>query len=68
MASSHQNGVRCQHAEFANGLQALVLARHHVLEAEIWMLLSVCGSPQHHLPDFPLTKHTLKNNFAGPTG
>ena len=41
--------VRCQQAEFGSGLhslQALVLARHYVLEAEIWTPLPVCGVSQ----------------------
>ena len=38
--------------EFGSGLQALVLARHYVLEAEIWTPLPVCGAPQYFLPDF----------------
>ena len=62
--------LRWQQVEFGSGLQALVLARHYVLEAEIWTPLPVCGArasaPQYCLPDFSLKKHRLKKQFISP--
>ena len=50
--------VRCQQAGFGSGLQALVLARHYVLEAGILTPLPVCGAPQYQIKG--TQKHRLK--------
>ena len=50
-------------AESGSGLQASLLARHYVLDAEIWTQLPVCGAPRYYLPDFSLKEHRLKKKL-----
>ena len=54
--------IRCQQVEYASGLQALVLARCLILEAEIWTLVRMHDDWQYRLPDSDLNSYLFEKN------